>query len=266
MQNRIATIVRATAMVGFIIAGPRANAQPLELPTPAPIRDLLRKGDTFAAIRELRLAEAANPKNGETVLLLAYAYYLAGQKKLFSQKATAAAALLPQSPEPRYALGRYYLDDVQRRDLAATEFRAALALDPRHAPSLYHLGWCLELDKQPAEAARLYTQANSWLGHLGLARLALDAGEPREALQHAQIAARLQPNAPLVHALIAKIHQRQGDCKQAIPSLQRAAALDPSDAALLYQLSRCAAATGNTALQRESLKQYEQLRAVYSSQ
>jgi len=251
-------------MVGFIIATPRLCAQALELPIDHPAQQLLRQGDTFAAIRQLRAAEARNPRDGNTVLLLAYAYYLAGQKTLFAQKAAAAIPLLPKSPEPHYALGRYYLDDVGRCDRASAEFRQALARQPLHGPSLYHLGWCHELDQQPDEAARLYTQSNSWLGHLGLARLALEANQPDKALAAANTAARLQPNAFMVHALLGKIHQRQGNCRQALPAFERAADLDPTDAPILYQLARCAGALGDTTLQSETLERYERLRALYN--
>lgn len=264
MQRMIANLIRLSAMVGFIIATPRLPAQALELAIDHPAQQLLRQGDTFAAIRQLRAAEARHPLDGNTVLLLAYAYYLAGQKTLFAQKAAAAVSLLPKSPEPHYALGRYYLDDVGRCDRASAEFRQALARNPEHAPSLYHLGWCHELDQQPEAAARLYTQADSWLGHLGLARLALDSNEPAQALAAANTAARLQPDAFMVHALLGKIHQRLGNCRQAIPAFERAAALDPTDAPILYQLARCAATLGDTALHRETLKRYERLRAIYN--
>lgn len=264
MQNTIAHLARRSLISGLIIAACRLSAQPLELPIDHPAQQLLRQGDTFAAIRQLRAAEARNPRDGNTVLLLAYAYYLAGQKTLFAQKAAAAIPLLPESPEPHYALGRYYLDDIGRCDRASAEFRQALARSPNHPPSLYHLGWCHELDQQPEEAARLYKLSNSWLGHLGLARLALDANEPEKALAAANTAARLQPNAFMVHALLGKIHQRRGDCRQALPAYQRAAALDPTDAPILYQLARCAAALGDTALQSETLKRYERLRSIYN--
>ena len=251
-------------MVGFIIATPSLSAQALELPIDHPAQQLLRQGDTFAAIRQLRAAEARNPRDGNTVLLLAYAYYLAGQKTLFALKAAAAVPLLPKSPDPHYALGRYYLDDVGRCDRASAELRQALARNPHHAPSLYHLGWCHELDQKPEEAARLYRQSNSWLGHLGLARLALDANEPAKALAAAKTAARIQPNAFMVHSLIGKIHQRQGNCREAIPAFERAASLDPTDAPILYQLARCAATLGDSTLQRATLKRYELLRSIYN--
>lgn len=236
----------------------------MELPVSGPYLDLLRRGDTYAAIRGLRRAEAAQPRHGETVLLLAYAYYLAGQKKLFVQKAVLAAELLPGSPDPPYALGRYYLDGVQRRDLAEEQFRLALARGPAHAGALYHLGWCLEQDGDAEAAARHYTRANTWLGDLGLARLALAAGDTKRSLERAMSAARRQPGSPLVYLLIAKIHQRDNDCAGAIPAIRRAVALDPSDASAYYQLSRCAAATGDAPLHRQSLQQYERLRTIYA--
>lgn len=232
-------------------------------------RALLRNGETFAAIRELRVKESKRPSDGETVLLLAYAYYLAGQKKLFAQKAGVAAGLLPDSPEPPYALGRYYLDDVRRRDLAEIEFRRALLRNSRHAPSLYHLGWCQEQDRQLGAAAHLYRQALAAkysLANLGLARIALDSGEADEALRYAAAAARLEPNAVQIQLLLAKIWQRKGDCGRAIPALRRAAALDPADAAVHFQLVRCARSVGDAALEIQSLQQYERIRNIYSSQ
>jgi Flp pilus assembly protein TadD len=249
-----------------MIASPHVGAQVLELPAEGHAAQLLRRGDTFAAIRELRRIETLRPRDGDNVLLLAYAYYLAGQKKLFVQKVGLAAELLPAKPEPQYALGRYYLDDLQRRDLAETAFRQALLRDPQHSSSLYHLGWCKELEQEMEEAARYYEQSKSWLGYLGLARIALDSAKPADALPLALTAARMKPDAPLVHALIGKIHQRNGDCKSAVPALRRAAELDPTDAGLLYQLSRCAGAIGDVALQRATIKQYNQIRATYSSQ
>lgn len=215
----------------------------------------------------MRAEEARRPDDAPTVLLLSYAYYLAGQKTLFSAKAARAAALAPGDPEAPYALGRYYLDDLQRADLAAVEFRRALARNPAHPPSLYHLGWCLELDKQVGEAEPLYRRAAAakyWLGYTGLARLALEAGDLERALREATAAVRLHPEAPQAHVLAARIHQRRGNHSSAVESLRKAVALDPTDAAVLYQLARAARAAGLSELEREALSRYEEVRRVYA--
>jgi tetratricopeptide (TPR) repeat protein len=263
-MNR-AIVIRASLIAGFIIASPALRAQPvLDLPA---AQDLLRRGDTLAAIRQLRAAEARHPNHAPTLLLLSYAYYLAGQKKLFAATAARAATLDPDNPDAPYSLGRYYLDDLQRADLAAAEFRRALARNPAHPPSLYHLGWCLELDKQPDAAAPLYRQAaaaNYWLAHLGLARLSLDQGELERALEHVNTALRLHSDSPQPHLLLARIHQRSGHHSRAIPPLQKAVALDPTDAAALYQLARAARAAGLPHLERETLLQYDHVRKIYS--
>jgi len=270
MPNKTARAIRAFAIVGFIIASSRAAAQPMDLPLAGAgltaVREALRKGETYAAIIELRRLEKQQPRDGQTVMLLAYSYYLAGQRKLFALKAKEADQLLPQSPEPPYSLGRYYLDDVQRCDLASAEFRRALERDSRHAASLYHLGWCLEQDKQPEAAAANYRKAGNWLAEMGLARLALENGDEKAAQKHAANAVRLQPMAAQAHATLARIFQRQNDCKQAIPPLRRATELDPIDAPLLYQLARCAQSTGDRDLERASLERYNKIRSLYSSQ
>jgi tetratricopeptide (TPR) repeat protein len=257
------------AILCTIITGGAARSQDLEeMAAPryldAP-RQLLVRGEILEAIRTLRKMEAARPASGDIVLLLAHAYYRAGQKRLFAEKAKAAAALLPESPLPDYALGRYYLDDLQRQELAEQSFKKALTRHPGHGPSLYHLGWCRELDRHPDEAEIYYRRSGIWLGSAGLARLALDRNDREEALSHAREAVRMAGNQSQAHAVLARVLQRLERYKEAISAYRRATELDSTDAKLHYQLSRCAAAIGDRALQKESIARYEELRSVYGT-
>jgi Flp pilus assembly protein TadD len=213
-------------------------------------------------IRALRAREKANPADPALAMPLALAYYAAGQKILFTRYAERAALVNPKDPEPHYALGRYALDDLQQQDAAARHFREALRRHPEHAPSLYHLGWCLELDNKPAEAKALYVRADTWLAHLGLARLALEDGRMEEALLHAKKgAAAAEPSA---HMALARVLLRVGRNQEALVSLRQAARLDPADARIHYQISRVAAGLGDPVLERESLARYQELRAIYT--
>lgn len=259
------------ASEGSQLAGPQsAGLQRMESP---PLfganlnepREMLKRGETFEAIRVLRRLEAARPGDGETVLLLAYAYWFAGQKQLFSRKAEAAAQLMPKSPLPHYALGRYWLDEQQRQDLAAAEFARALELDPLHPPSLYHLGWCRELNGRFEEAATLYRKSDTWLGHTGLARLALKGGKLSEALNQAQLAVKLNPDAAMAQALLGRALCELGRFTEAIRSFERAIAADPTDAKLYYQLSRCAREAGKTSVAKRYLEKFEEIQALYGS-
>ncbi|MBM3785092.1 MAG: tetratricopeptide repeat protein [Acidobacteria bacterium] len=226
------------------------------------IAGLLRAQQPYETIRRLRGMERTDPADAALPLQLALAYYAAGQKILFQRYAEEAARRNPRDPQPHYALGRHALDDLQQQDAAARHFQEALRLDPAHVPSLYHLGWCHELDGQSAKAEALYRKANNWLAHLGLARLALEANETGKALEHARLGA--QANEPSAYTTLARVLLRAGQTAQAIEALQKAALLDPADARIPYQISRAAAARKDAALEAESLRKYNELRALYT--
>jgi len=132
------------------------------------------------------------------------------------------------SAAARFDLGVAYL----RKDLAAeaaAQFERALALDPRHAPSLSGLG-----------RAQL---------HLGL---------PLRAIESLQAAARLDPRLAEPHVLLARAWQQQQLPARALDALATAVRLAPDDvsarvqyAALLEQQGRAGAA----------VEQYEMARA-----
>ncbi len=212
--------------------------------------------------------EAGRPRDADIAMLLAHAYWLAGQKKLFVQKANRALELAPTSPAPSYALGRHYLDDLGRADLASRQFERALKLDPAHAASRYHAGWIHETEGRTGQALAEYTLAAKsgyWLAAVGLARLALARDDLDEALSQARAGVAAGAQWPMAHAMLARVLEQAGDMRAAIASYWRASELDPTDAALLYRLSRCAQAAGEADVAAEALRRHRAVRAAYSS-
>jgi tetratricopeptide (TPR) repeat protein len=99
---------------------------------------------------------------------------------------------------PRLRLGEVLLR-LNRPDEAETHFRRLLAANPRHTPA-----------------------------RLGLARIALQRGQPQSALQHLELPQRDRRTRKAASLLLAEVHQRLGNTALAAAARQRAAEL-PDD-------------------------------------
>lgn len=69
--------------------------------------------------------------------------------------------------------------------------------------------------------------------NLGLAQGYLNGGDRTKAMQRAQTALRSDPGSAEVHALLAMIHEREGDAAKAQKEYDRALQLAPNDGAIL---------------------------------
>lgn len=227
---------------------------------------MLSRGETFEAIRVLREGQRTSEEDFENKLWLAIAYYLAGQHKLFAKQMRQAEEGLSEDPFPSYALGRHQLDIEGRADLAREYFSEALRRSPSHLPSLYHLGWCHELDRRYEEAKSLYRRAEGlWLAHAGLGRLAMIEEQVETAKREAERAVSLRPDSAMVRLLYAQVLERSGNPKLAFAEFRAAAALDPTDASIWYRLSRCARVVGDQASAAEALARYREVSGMYAS-
>jgi tetratricopeptide (TPR) repeat protein len=159
------------------------------MPSPQEIRDLITKADARAddgdyqrqvgqgvymyslaqgdaalmpeAIRLLKRAEQADPKNYQTILLLANAHFALGQegdaKKYDEARAyyLRALATKPDDANLHALLGMtYYFGSPSDPQRAIAEYRKSLAKDPRHEMALQNLATALIATGATGEAER----------------------------------------------------------------------------------------------------------------
>lgn len=120
------------------------------------------------AVRLLRRAHKADPKDYETKVLLAEALFDAGQggdaalsaeaRKYFAE----ALAMKPDDVNVRTELGlTYYFDRPPNPRRAIQEYRRALALDPRHEMTLQSIAAALIVSGETVEAQRRLDELQS---------------------------------------------------------------------------------------------------------
>lgn len=240
----------------------------------------LKAGDPERAIHQLEQSVAAN-RDPHAVLNLGLALAQAGRMSDALPHLEDAARALPLNPEPRFHLGRMHglRGDAAR---AARDFRAALALQRDHVPSLAALAALEEDAGRWNEAASFIAAARAaapWESELAFAagRLALRCGNPATALADAAAAltqrpahagaARLYAEAALAlhgaEAALALIAERadaepfaaswpvaaavllgdRGDAVAALAELRLAEALAPDEGGILAALGRALAGT-----------------------
>ena len=112
------------------------------------------------------------------------------------------------------------------QDAAIDNLRRAATIRDDYAPLYVHMGRSLILQERPDEAAEAFTRAieiNPKLirAHIGLAGVALERDEPREALRHLERALALGPRAEETYWQLAQAHRRLGDVASAEVLLQR---------------------------------------------
>ncbi len=113
-----------------------------------------------------------------------------------------------------YFLGRALV--MTDQDAAIVNLRRAAAIRDDYAPLHVHLGRSLILQERPDEAAAAFARAvgidrENIRAHIGLAGVALERDEPREALGHLERALALGPKAEETYWQLAQAHRRLGD-------------------------------------------------------
>jgi serine/threonine protein kinase/tetratricopeptide (TPR) repeat protein len=130
---------------------------------------------------------------------------------------------------------------VQQKDLgeAESEYRQAIRLLPENASVRRSLAWVLERRGLRAEAVAAYKEAvrlkpDRWDAQASLARLLTTCPEPqlcdpRGALEAAQKAVALAPQAVMTWEALGWAEYRAGDWQASIQALEKAIALLPKD-------------------------------------
>lgn len=216
----------------------------------------ITQNEANRAIRCLRKAD--NPK------ALGVAYYLAGQHILFREQMAEVIRRDPSDFAPYYYLGRHYDSDVDDAGEAVRWLRLALDRKGGYDRARSHLGNCLERLGKIVEAEAAYNGSLTVPeSQLGLARLRLAAGNAPSALQFVQKAIELDLKDARAQKLAARIYGALNRPKDAVQSLEAAAALAPRDASLRYQLWRLYQSAGEREKAAAALRDFERLRTIY---
>lgn len=126
-----------------------------------------------------------------------------------------------------------HLRDASAFDSAGLACLLAERMDPRNGTVRLALGDLHRVQGDAAQAERHYRAlledpAHGAAGHVGLAKLAADAGQTRRAFDLFARALALRPNDARVHAEIGYRHYLAGDLPRAIAALRRATELAPA--------------------------------------
>ena len=166
---------------------------------------------------------------------------------------TGATVLNPKNPAVKYAVGKIF---EQNGDLAqaATNYQAALAVDPGFVSARAAMVQVLLWQKKPADAVTLAKAGvtedpQSAEAQLLLGQLLLSTQAFAEALPPLEAAVKLAPTHAEVHAALGSAYWRKGELDKAAAAYKRALELMPGDtdlrlanAELLLGLKQAAAA------------------------
>lgn len=170
------------------------------------IIELLRKGETEAALQQARVAALAVPDDAGAQRVLAMALQQAGDGAAARTAIERAIELAPDEPEHHFDLATMLF--AERQEAAAQEaLGRSIALDP-----------------------------NQFDAYLVQAQLALGRGDLDEAERQRKLAARVDASHPQLAAIDGMLALRRGDGELAQRILSSALELAPNDPQLLYAL------------------------------
>jgi tetratricopeptide (TPR) repeat protein len=147
-----------------------------------------------------------------------------------------AIELNPNAPGAHVGLGRAILSaskDSHAIDEAAREFERELGLSPENAVAEFELGEIAREHSQPDKAREHLSRAvrynaDFFEAQVAIGRLFLKEGKAREAIDHLEVAARLEPRDKLSHYLLASAYKSLGDADAARRELDLYRKLDAS--------------------------------------
>lgn len=188
---------------------------------------LHRAGKMEEAEAAYRRALAAEPGNADALHLLGVACHQSGRHAEAAQLIERAIAAHPK-PDYWYNIGHVHL---AMRDLSRAEdaFRQAVALAPRHAEALFHLGR-LQSRHDPAGAIDCYRRAIEEKpdfvdARVNLALLANAMGDAAEAIGQLEEALTLRPDDADIHNNMGIVRRGTAPVR-AVEDFRRALALN----------------------------------------
>jgi tetratricopeptide (TPR) repeat protein len=221
--------------------------------------DLLTKGQTDAAIRQLREILRLKPDYADAHNLLGLALVKKGQIDEAINEYQDAIHLDPDGADAHYNLG-VALGKKGQIDEAINQYQDAIRLKPDLSPAHNNLGNALiskgqidEAIRQLREAIRLnpdYAEAHNNLG-IVLA----NKGQIDEAISEFQVATRSQPDFVEAHNNLANALASKGQIDEAINEFQAAIRCNPDYAVFYNNLANALASKGRL---DEAIRQYQE--------
>jgi Flp pilus assembly protein TadD len=188
------------------------------------ILDLLRRGDTDAALQQARAAVAAAPDDPAAHRELAMVLQQAGDQAAARAAIEHAVELAPDDPEAHFDLAASLFAERQQ-EAAQAALGRSIALDP-----------------------------NQFDAYLIQAQLALGRGDLDEAERQRKLAARVDAEHPHLAAIDGMLALRRGDGEQAQVILATALKQAPEDPQLLYALGFAYMQLGHLAFAEQALR------------
>lgn len=167
----------------------------------------------------------------------------------------------PKNEQAWYGLGRCYYTQSSF-PLAQQAFDRALALDPHDLKAATNLALTLDMLNKPAAAETAYQRAialadsdprtDQW-PYLDYGSFLLDHGRAADAVPLLQKSAALAPACAQCHGKLGRALDDTGNFKQAVVELEKAVALSPHDPKLHYALGHAYRSAGLIEKSRQEL-------------
>ena len=188
------------------------------------ILDLLRRGETDAALQQARVAASAAPGDAAAQRQLAMVLQQTGDYESARAAVARAIELAPDDPEAHFDLAALLLSERQH-DAGQAALGRSIALDP-----------------------------NQFEAYLIQAQLALGRGDLDEAERQRKLAARVDDEHPHLAAIDGMLALRRGDGERAQQILANAVQRTPEDPQLLYALGFAYMQLGHLAFAEQAFR------------
>jgi predicted Zn-dependent protease len=191
-------------------------------------------------------------------------YWLSRACNELAERSFAELGKLPESPELHRVKAQILADQGQFRE-AAEEWRTVLKFSPTDRDAQHQLATALYQShdfKAVLPELRRFLDAEPDSANLNffVGDSLLETEQIEPAVPYLEKALRLDPRLLPAHASLGLCYGRLGQAQKAIPHLKTALNLD-KDGSLHYQLARAYQATGQPALAKTTMQEYQRLKA-----
>ena len=191
-------------------------------------------------------------------------YWLSRAYNELAEQSFAELGKLPESPELHRVKAQILHDHGQFRE-AVEEWRTVLKFWPQDRDAQHQLATALYLSRDakgvlPELQQFLKAEPDSANLNFFVGDSLLETEQIEPAVPYLEKAVRLDPKLLPAHASLGLCYGRLGQAQKAIPHLKAALDLD-KDGSLHYQLARAYQATGQPALAKTMMEEYQRLKA-----
>ena len=244
VSNRFAmrrmNIGHALLMVALLLAPIASRAQAgVETPTMGQLEELIQQGRLREARTGVLEKLKQDPSNVEAYNLLGIIESTRGDSAGAFEAFQKALKIAPRSTKTHNNLANLYVSE-KRIDLAETEFRNVLRLDPRNGDANYNLGVLLVAGGKPAEAIPFLKRVRpaTAAAQLNLIRACLEANQTEQAFRTATQLSESAKDNVQVHFSLGVLLSSEKQYKAGELELEKADALRPETFEILYNLGQ----------------------------